>query len=207
MFREEQKHDKNFFISSYVYIDNSTIEGAGIGCFTSKDIPARMIIECSPVVLCHADTFTHLNHLHNVRHILSDYSFKWTESGLAAFPLGWGGVYNHSFDPNVHWKYCTEEKDGYNALTFRTLRNVNAGEELFIRYMNDSDRLWFADDSVDPLATTKYKTGRQMKSMAKSRLGMSFFGDLKGEVEKREKRNQITNTLGSLSTLGKKDDD
>ena len=207
MFREEQKQDKSFFISPHVYIDASTLEGGGMGCFTSKDIPARTIIESAPVILCHPETFSSLNQLHGTRHILSDYPFLWAKSGLSAFSLGWGGMYNHSFDPNVYWKFRTEKDDGYNALVFLTRRDVVAGEELFIRYINDADKLWFVDETVDPLATTKYKTDRQMTSMAKSSVGMMYTGDLKTKLKKIEKRKSIANTLGSLSTLGKKIDD
>ena len=204
MFREKESFDHNYFIDPRVYIAESTIEGAGIGCFTSEDIPSRTIIESSPVILCHADTFHHLNQLHYVRHILSDYPFKWPDDGMSAISLGWGGIYNHSFEPNCHWRFRTKREDGYNALIFRTTRDVKAGEELFTRYIHDSDKLWFVDESIDPLATTRHKTDRQMVQLAESSPGMLLSGDLKSKARKREARLKSTSTLGSLSTLGKK---
>lgn len=203
MFKEVQKHDHKYFIDPRVYASDSSVEGAGTGCFTKEDIPARTIVEVCPVILCHPDTYEYLNRLYEMRHILADYPFVWP-NGMSAFALGWGGVYNHSFEPNLHWRFRTKEKDGYDALVFRTLRDIHSGEELFIKYVGDPDKLWFVDDSVDPLATSSAMTDFQMKKMNKSSIGIMLGGD-PSYLDKKKSRNR-KDTLGSLSTLGKKDD-
>ena len=130
MFKEKIHDPRQWFISHDLEMKDSSIPDAGSGVFAINDIPARTIIEKAPVVIVGRDIFNHLNDLHGIRNILCDYPFRWSD-GCAAFALGWGGIYNHSFDANVRWGIHDE---GYNALTFMTKRDIVAGEELFIRY-------------------------------------------------------------------------
>lgn len=195
MFVEPEKFDKKYFIDKRVYIDISLIEGAGYGCFASEDIPARTVIESSPVILYSADTMNYLNKIHSgVRHILNDYAFKWPD-GLAAMSMGWGGIYNHSFDPNCQWRFRTEEKDGFNALFFRTVKDIKAGEEIYVRYVPDYDMLWFLDDSQDPLQKTNRQVQRQIKNQSNSNFGFLEWGDL--TVSKKE-RSSYEETIGNF---------
>ena len=133
MFREPDKFEHQYFIDSRIYLTESKIPHAGTGVFAKEDIPARVVVESSPVVLVSQDIFRAVNNIHpDTRNVLSDYPFAWT-NGRSAFSLGWGGMFNHSFEPNVMWEFVTEEDDGHNALWFRTKRDIIAGEELFIR--------------------------------------------------------------------------
>lgn len=144
MFRDAEK--TGWFIDNRVGVEESQIPGAGLGCVALSDIPNRTMIESSPVIICAPYTFAHLNELHRVRHILSDYPFHWPD-GNRAFALGWAGIYNHSSSSNLQWIYRTDSEHGYNALCFVTKRDVRKGEELLIKYHPDSSKLWFVDES------------------------------------------------------------
>jgi hypothetical protein len=77
-----------------------------------------------------------------------DYPFAWTTSTQMAFALGWGGIYNHSTkNPNVMWN-CNDENI---SIDFYSKQVIEAGEELFIRYLpiDESLNLWFVIDDID----------------------------------------------------------
>lgn len=148
MFQEPKGDPRKWFILPDLEIKESKIPNAGLGVFAINDIPARTIIEKSPVVITSNQIFDYLEQdlIPGVRNVLCDYAFGW-EAGTWVWPLGWGGIYNHSFDANVKWSKYIEE--GSNSLVYTTKRDIKAGEELFVRYCWTSERLWFADDSVD----------------------------------------------------------
>ena len=142
----ENKH--KWFITDYICLGDSLIESAGTGVFATRDIPSRTVIESAPVIIVARETFHTLDNIHpGVRNVLSDYPFTW-ENGRSAIAMGWGGLYNHSFEHNVTWESITEESAGYNALKYRTKRDIVSGEELLIRYTWGANSLWFIDGDV-----------------------------------------------------------
>lgn len=65
--------------------------------------------------------------------ILSDYMFDYTD-GMVCIMLGNGGIYNHSYEPNL----CHEWKDDdQEVVEFVALQNIKKGEELLIDYGKD----------------------------------------------------------------------
>merc|ERR1712098_196490 len=148
---------------------NSAEEGRGISpghgytkrkrSFCSKDIPGRTVLEVSPVLV--------LDPVENEEHIrktnLYNYTYNWpytppseanaqgnTNSAKSptttqAVILGLGSMFNHStLHQNVGW-----DRDVKNLLvTYITLRDIKAGEELCISY---GQRLTFEDkDEEEP---------------------------------------------------------
>ncbi|KAK0107143.1 hypothetical protein ONS95_003849 [Cadophora gregata] len=130
----------------------------GRGVFASRDIPGRTVLEVSPVLV--------LDPLENEEHIrktnLYNYTYNWPYNppvgansqgaNSAKFPsttqaviLGLGSMFNHStLHQNVGW-----DRDVKNLLvTYITLRDIKAGEELCISY---GQRLTFKDkDEEEP---------------------------------------------------------
>jgi SET domain-containing protein len=57
--------------------------------------------------------------------------------------LGYGSLYNHTYEPNAEYKENPEEK----TVEFFALRDVQKGEELSVNYSQgnakDADPLWF----------------------------------------------------------------
>lgn len=121
---------------SSLYIAETEKKGRGV--FTDKFIEKASIIEIAPViVLDEKDT----EKVHETQ--LYYYTFMWSDDHKkAALILGYGSIYNHSYEPNC--KYETYYEDC--LIHFVTLRDIEAGEELTINYNHDpSDQspLWF----------------------------------------------------------------
>jgi SET domain-containing protein len=117
--------------------------GMGWGVFTSRPIPASTWIETSPVVVMPAEQRSLLDQTR-----LHDYIFEWGNEGEeirhCCMALGYIAVYNHAVDSNC--EYVMDLEAG--LIRVRTVRDVQAGEELFINYNGDAgnDRpVWFRD--------------------------------------------------------------
>jgi SET domain-containing protein len=123
-------------IDPSLYIDESSEKGRGV--FANAPIPLNTIIEISPVIIMSADERKLLDQT-----LLHDYIFEWgPDSKQCCMALGYVSVYNHSYNSN-----CEYEMDFANAvIRIKTVRNIEAGEELFINYngdWNDSKKIWF----------------------------------------------------------------
>jgi SET domain-containing protein len=75
--------------------------------------------------------------------LLHDYIFEWgPDSKQCCMALGYIAVYNHSYKSN-----CEYEMDFKNEIIkIKTIRDIEAGEELFINYngdWNNDNKLWF----------------------------------------------------------------
>ena len=124
-----------------LYIGNS--EGRGHGVFTSEDIPEHTVVEISPVIVMKKEERELLD-----KTLLHDYIFEWVaekdnpKAIGCCMALGYVAVYNHSFMSNCEHEMNYEE----GTISIKTIRNINAGEELFINYngnWNDAKPLWF----------------------------------------------------------------
>ncbi|EKG21831.1 hypothetical protein MPH_00751 [Macrophomina phaseolina MS6] len=113
----------------------------GRGVFAAQDIPARTTIEVCPVLPLGVEEYEQY-----VRHTsLHHYTYNWpvvTADGkkqmAQAVIFGLGSMFNHARDQNVGWERDLERL----LVTYQTLRDVKAGEELCISY---GDRLTFKD--------------------------------------------------------------
>jgi SET domain-containing protein len=113
-------------------------EVMGLGVFTSESIDQGTLIEESPVIVMSLDERKLLDEtsLHN-------YIFEWGEKkDQCCMALGYVPVYNHSYRSNCEYEMDFEK----NIIAIRTVRFINAGEELFINYngdWNNDKLLWF----------------------------------------------------------------
>ena len=119
-----------------LYIEKSN--GKGRGVFTKQIIPPDTIIEISPVIVMSAEERILLDQT-----LLHDYIFEWgKESKQCCMTLGYVPVYNHSYRSN-----CEYEMDFENEIIkIKTIRAIEAGEELFINYngdWNNDKPVWF----------------------------------------------------------------
>ncbi|MBK25088.1 MAG: hypothetical protein CME70_19475 [Halobacteriovorax sp.] len=196
MFREKEEV-KKWFISHKLEIRDSDIHG--IGVFATEKIPKHEVIESAPVVIAHVDTLHTLNEFccaAGTRHIFMDYVFGFGP-GLIAFPLGWSGIYNHRHEPNAFWDIISEnelpgrskeadKRSGYNALIFRTKREIEAGEEITTRYSPDAGKLWFVDDDAPELHFDPYSDSLARPSFAYSKV-QNDLGNLGKELKKDDR--------------------
>ena len=96
----------------------------GRGVFAREDIRRGTIIERAPVIVVPVgEIFTLAGSTQ-----LSNYAFIWGEN-TSALVLGYGSIYNHSFEPNA-----TYYASGRQAQIFQAIRDICAGEEVTINY-------------------------------------------------------------------------
>jgi SET domain-containing protein len=123
-------------ISPKLYIGNSN--GMGRGVFTVEDIPINTVIEISPVIIMSREERQLLD-----KTLLHDYIFEWgVEKDKCCMALDYVAVYNHSYKSNCEHEMNYEER----TINIKTIRDIKAGEELFINYNGvwDNDKpLWF----------------------------------------------------------------
>lgn len=119
-----------------LFIAPSDLGGRGV--FTSQFIEKGNMIEIAPVLVIPKEQVKAIH-----KTVLHDYYFRWgKEMDACAIALGFGSLYNHSFDPNL-----TFEMDFRNAtIDFYAFKDIEAGEELTFNYNgNEEDKtpLWF----------------------------------------------------------------
>lgn len=133
-----QKEKDVWYVIPHVRAKKSKIHGLGL--FAVEKIPNGTMIERSPVIVCDTYTYRCLDDVMGIRHILSDYPFKWNRHE-SAFALGFSGLINHSLEPNVLFKFNYD----YPAIEFYAKRTIESGEELVMQYVPDYalDKLWF----------------------------------------------------------------
>ena len=110
----------------------------GRGVFTSENIEEGTIIETSPVIVMTRDERRLLDQTK-----LHDYIFEWGEKkDQCCMAMGYVPVYNHSYRSNCEYEMDFETGN----ISIKTVRFIQAGEELFINYnggWNDPKKLWF----------------------------------------------------------------
>ena len=117
----------------------ATSEEKGRGVFTAVDLEPGDIIESCPLIIIPSDQ----KHLIDAS-ILHDYYFNWPQPpGAICLPLGYGALYNHSFQPNAEIVLDLENQQ----LEFHCIRPIQAGTEILIDYSGgDAEagkKLWF----------------------------------------------------------------
>lgn len=117
-----------------IYVGDSALPGAGRGVFAKESIPEGSLIEQCPVV-----ALTDPRDRDRLRKTgLVNYYFLWGDArDRAAICLGWGSVYNHSFEPNARYEKVMEDR----RMDFYALRDIRAGEEILVNYNGSPDNL------------------------------------------------------------------
>jgi SET domain-containing protein len=98
-------------------------KGKGRGVFALKFIPKGTIIERVPIIVLPSKAFVKgMKNKH-----LNLYFFIWGPDKVA-MSLGYGSIYNHSYEPNARYIY------GRDTLSYKALRDIRPGEEIVINY-------------------------------------------------------------------------
>lgn len=125
-------------IQPYLTIADTTHRGRGV--FTCEFISAGTILEISPVIVMKKDERIILDQTR-----LHDYIFEWgADRSECCMALGYVPIYNHSRLSNCEYEmdYATE------TISIKAMRDIEAGEELFINYngdWNDPIPVWFEE--------------------------------------------------------------
>lgn len=118
-----------FYPSELIYCKQA--RGRGRGVFARCFIPAQTVIETVPVLVWPADELQRLG----PQEILSRYVFHWSK-GHVALALGFGSLYNHSYDPNAR---CVDIAP--RTKRFIAIRDIEADEEITFNYNGEVHHL------------------------------------------------------------------
>lgn len=111
-----------------IYYQGST--GRGRGVFAGRRFQPGELIERVPVIVIPVAERPVL-----ARTLLDAYDFEWDAEGRrSALALGYGSLYNHSFEPNAGYQRLYDSAE----VLFTALRPIEAGEEILINYNGDS---------------------------------------------------------------------
>lgn len=109
----------------------------GRGVFAKRRFQAGDIIERVPVIPIPAEEEP------GPGTVLYNYLIAWGPDGKdSALALGFGSIYNHSYEPNAFY----ERREGELCIDFIALRPIDVGEEILVNYNKDPDcrdNLWF----------------------------------------------------------------
>lgn len=123
-------------IKDCLYIKKIVDKGRGV--FTTENINMGTVIEEAPVIV-----MGHEDKLLVDRTLLHDYIFDWgNDKHKCCIALGFVSIYNHSYASNCEYFMDFEE----DTIQIKTVREIQAGEELTINYNGDWDdgkKVWF----------------------------------------------------------------
>lgn len=117
-----------------IFTAKTTTKGWGV--FTEVAIEANTIIESSPVVVMSQAEKKKLD-----KTTLYNYIFDWQDE-QCCMAMGLVPVYNHSYESNCEYFQDYEEE----IIFIKTVRRIEAGEELTINYngdWNNEKPIWF----------------------------------------------------------------
>lgn len=113
-------------------------DGRGLGVFATRDFAAGETIERTPCITFAAREWKPVE-----KTILDEYGFLWgADLKDGALPLGYGAVYNHSFEPNA----CYVRRLAASIMDFVAIRDIPAGAEIRTNYNRDPrdmSPVWF----------------------------------------------------------------
>ena len=130
---------KKLFTSDKVYVGQSRILNADRGVFARCDIKKGEIIEICPVILIPRHDMSNLS-----ESILVTYFFYFGKNKeRLVIALGFGSIYNHSYEPNATYKVKLKEK----TIEFSALKDIKKDTEISFNYNygnpKDKSPLWF----------------------------------------------------------------
>ena len=125
--------------SDKVYVGQSKIPNAERGVFARCDIRKDEIIEKCPIILVPKYDMSNLN-----ESILVTYFFYFGKSKEhLLIALGFGSIYDHSYEPNATYKIKPTEK----TITFIAIKDIKKDQEITVNYNNGNQKdkrpLWF----------------------------------------------------------------
>ncbi len=125
--------------SSKIYISTSKIAHNERGVFASRSISKGELIERCPIIEVSKDDTSNLTET-----ILVTYFFYFGgKKEKIIISLGFGSIYNHSYEPNAVYKINIKKK----VMDIVALRNIDLDEEILINYIRGNPKgkapLWF----------------------------------------------------------------
>ena len=141
--RKSKIHIKTLtpFLPEHLFVALTPDRGRAV--FTSKIIKKGTVIEIAPMIV-----FGEKDRLAINDTFIYEYYFEWGKSGRkGALALGFGSLYNHSYDPNA--KYIPDFD--LNVLEFEAIKDIHPGEEITTNYNldpEDDTPVWWERDKI-----------------------------------------------------------
>lgn len=107
-----------------------TTKTKGRAVYTMREYKKGELIEVCPVIPLNTK-----ERKNSEKTILNYYIYPWKSTRSACVVLGYGSIYNHSFDPNADWKQNFKN----NTMVYRAIRNIKSGEEITVNYNGEPD--------------------------------------------------------------------
>lgn len=124
------------YIYESVYVAASGEKGRGV--FTKDAIKKNTLVEIAPVIVMSKEDRVFIDQT-----LLHDYIFEWGDKhNQCCMALGYVPLYNHSYRSNCEYEMNFKK----HIITIRTVRALQAGEELTINYngdWNNTKPVWF----------------------------------------------------------------
>ena len=138
-------------IQSSQLIEVKHTRNKGRGVFARGFIPQGAEIERVPVIVIPADQVLE----EDVDGVVQDYVFQWGR-GTVALALGFGSLYNHSYEPNARY-----DDIGRRTKVFTAVTDIQPGDEITINYNGheeDQTPVWFdVAETAETIAPRKAK--------------------------------------------------
>ncbi len=128
----------NNLLTNKIYISKSKIPNSGRGVFASVDIKKGELIERCPVIELSELDFESVNQTSLVNYIY----YLGKNKDRLILVLGFGSLYNHSYQPNAVYKYKPKSK----VIDFIALKGIKKDEEITVNYNQGTKSeapLWF----------------------------------------------------------------
>ena len=120
-----------------VYLAESAIENADRGVFASQKIADGELIESCPIIYLTKEDYPLAKQT-----TLLKYYFLNEPEDRSAIALGYGSLYNHSYEPNATYKKRLEE----GFIDFFAIKDINPDEEISVNYWygepSNKKKLW-----------------------------------------------------------------
>ena len=110
------------------------------GIIATETIKPGQILEKCPVILYNNKEHSLLQHT-----FVEKYQFDWNQK-KDCFVLGYGSLYNHSYDPNATFSYDYKNQ----FIVFKAIKQISPGEEIIINYNRDPKN----QEPIDPIYFT-----------------------------------------------------
>jgi SET domain-containing protein len=106
----------------------ATFPGKGRGVVAQRQFRAGETIERPPVIVIPREQVALIRETK-----LASYYYEWgDDDDQGAIALGYGSLYNHSYEPNARFEFHEDQ----DCLEFIALRDIERGEEITINYNN-----------------------------------------------------------------------
>lgn len=129
---------KQIINQNNVYVAPSTL-AQGNGVFATTDLRKGSIVEICPAI------FMPIKEFEQIKQTKLFYYFYEYSNKEFAIVLGYGSVYNHSYQPNAQYKFNYLRR----VMEVKAIKPIKKDEEIFINYNYYSDDMtplesWFS---------------------------------------------------------------